>query len=278
MAHHGGPVVGATSTSTLDGVMLAYERRGAGETLVLLHGLGSHRGVWSPIIDAVAAERDVVLVDLPGFGESPLWTVGDGSVPSLADRVAEFLDELGIREPHVAGSSMGGGISLELGRRGLARTVTAFAPAGFWDEAGVRRARSVVGGARALGKALGPVTPSLMRTKAGRAAMCGIFYAHPTVVPAPEAIAAAEAFRRAPGFDAASKAFRDWRFDPADLGRLPELPVTVVWGTRDVVLPYRKQAGRAREILPNARHLTLHGCGHLPFADDPKTAIELLTG
>ena len=53
-----------------------------------------------------------------------------------ADWLVAFLAERGVERPHVVGSSMGGAVALELGRRGAASAVTAFAPAGFWDRPG----------------------------------------------------------------------------------------------------------------------------------------------
>jgi pimeloyl-ACP methyl ester carboxylesterase len=49
---------------------LTYERRGSGEPMLLLHGLGGELGVWEPVLDALTAEHDVIAVDLPGFGAS----------------------------------------------------------------------------------------------------------------------------------------------------------------------------------------------------------------
>ena len=49
---------------------LAYDRAGTGPPLVLLHPLGADRHVWAPVMDRLDAERDVIAVDLPGFGES----------------------------------------------------------------------------------------------------------------------------------------------------------------------------------------------------------------
>ena len=47
------------------------------------------------------------------------------------------------------------------------------------------------------------------------------------------------------------------------------MPVTIAWGERDRLLPYRLQAPRARAMLPWATHVTL-GAGHVPFYDDPR--------
>lgn len=271
-----------------DPAWLAHERRGSGPPLVLIHGLGSHWQVWRPVLDEVARHRDVIALDLPGFGASPHWPQpqrggpAPGSVDHLADRVAAFLAGLGLDRPAVAGNSLGGGVALELGRRGLAGSVTAFSPVGFWEPAGRRWCQLVVGGARAAGTAIGPALPRLFATRAGRAALCGLFYGRPGRLTPAECLASAEALGQAQGFAAARDALARWRLGgPGARVRnttpLTALPVTIAWGTRDVVLPYRSQARRARLLLPTARHVTLPGCGHLPFSDDPATCAGLLT-
>jgi pimeloyl-ACP methyl ester carboxylesterase len=265
--------------------------------------------VWAE----VSRHREVIALDLPGFGESPLWSapaaaaaaggtpahgdptrpgsaqgpgrpevLGDpvvpGSVGHLSDEVEAFLDELGLQRPEVAGSSLGGGIALELGRRGRAAAVTAFAPVGFWSPPGRRWCQAVVGGARTLSAALDPVLPRLLATRAGRVACCSAFYARPGRLSPEDCLASARALVHAPGFAAARRAFGVWRLPiGADPGAVSDIPVTIAWGTRDVVLPYRRQAARARDQLPGARHVLLRGCGHLPFADDPARCAELLT-
>jgi pimeloyl-ACP methyl ester carboxylesterase len=292
---YGGTLVVAVSTTYGEAVRpgddawLVHERRGDGPPLVLIHGIGSHWQVWRPVLDEVARHRTVIAVDLPGFGASPMWPAnaagagnapqGDpterppGSVGHLADRVAAFLDALGLDRPEVAGSSLGGGVALELGRRGLVRSVTAFAPVGFWAPAGRRWCQLVVRAARAASVALVPVLPRLLATRAGRVALCGVFYARPGQLDPADCLDAARALARAPGFVAACAALPT----RAPTG-LTALPVTIAWGTRDIVLPYHHQAARARIALPSARHVTLTGCGHLPFADDPVACAQLLTG
>jgi pimeloyl-ACP methyl ester carboxylesterase len=54
------------------------------------------------------------------------------SVEAQAVRPEAFFVELGLERPHIAGSSMGGGIALELARRGSVRSVTGVSPVGFW--------------------------------------------------------------------------------------------------------------------------------------------------
>jgi len=94
---------------------LAYTRSGAGAPLVLLHGIGSSRHAWDPVIPTLAGHFDVLAIDLPGFGDSGLLPPGAGPGPAaLAAAVAGLLGDLGITAPHVAGNSLGGWVALEL--------------------------------------------------------------------------------------------------------------------------------------------------------------------
>lgn len=94
---------------------LAHTRTGAGAPLVLLHGIGSSRRAWDPVIPALAERFDVIAVDLPGFGDSePLPPGVEPRPTALAAAVAGLLDDLGITTPHVAGNSLGGWVALEL--------------------------------------------------------------------------------------------------------------------------------------------------------------------
>src|SRR4051794_17476706 len=129
---------------------LAYHRRGNGSPLVLVHGLGSQWQVWLPVLEYLAAEHEVVAVDLPGFGESPTLPADDRpTVERLAAVVADFTAGLGLTRPHVAGSSLGGAVALELGRRGAAASVTALAPIGFGSHVEMRYSTTSLRASRA---------------------------------------------------------------------------------------------------------------------------------
>ena len=79
-------------------------RDGAGEPLVLLHGLGESHVGWRPVIDALAAEYDVIAIDLPGFGRSPaLPAAVSPTAANLAAAVRHTLDRARDRRYHVAG-------------------------------------------------------------------------------------------------------------------------------------------------------------------------------
>ena len=68
---------------------LAYTRAGAGAPLVLLHGIGSSRHAWDPVIPALSEHFDVIAIDLPGFGDSgPLPPQVEPRPAALAAAVA----------------------------------------------------------------------------------------------------------------------------------------------------------------------------------------------
>lgn len=254
---------------------LAYDRRGSGDPVVLVHGLGSRRKVWRPVIDLLAAERDLVAIDLPGFGESPPDEAGTAmTIADHADRVHRFFAEVGLERPHIAGNSMGGGVALELGRRGVVRSVTAFSPIGFWGRPGQSWCRWALRVGYEAGHRL--PEPRSPRVSLGLARV-GLFvpsFGRPFKAPAEEVLSTRDDGLAAPGYLDALTYGLDFRF--RDPGRLGEIPLTIAWGRRDVLLPYWAQAPRARRMLPWARHVTVPRGGHIPFYDEPELCARVL--
>lgn len=251
---------------------LNHHRVGSGEPLVLVHGIGSRWQVWEPVIPALAERFDVIAVDLPGFGGSA--PLPHTTVATLTDALAGFLAEEGIDKPHLAGNSMGGYITLQLGARGLARSVTAYSPIGFWDTPGRIWCQQTLGKSLVLMSVLRPVIPRLLDTAAGRTAFLYLVFGRPWALDGQTALETAQGAAGAPGFREALASFADVRFDA--IGALADIPVTVAWGNRDILLTYATQSKRARLALPTARHRTLFGSGHTPFYDDPEACVRVL--
>ncbi|HEY7621061.1 MAG TPA: alpha/beta fold hydrolase [Solirubrobacteraceae bacterium] len=244
---------------------IVFDTHGSGPPLVLLHGIGSRRGVWDPVVGTLARDRRVIALDVPGFGDSPQDGV-EPTVAGFAARLERWFAEQGLGRPHVAGNSMGGAIALELGRRGAAASVCAISPAGFWTPRERVYAQSTLRASRALARRIRPAVPAITRTAVGRTALFGQVYGRPWRLSPAESVATIDAFLDAPAFEAAMDAFTDHVFRNGDA--LRGTPVTVAWGTRDALLIPR-QGRRAQRIMPWARHVTLRGCGHVPFHDDP---------
>jgi len=154
---------------------LAHRRAGRGEPLLLVHGTGSQWQMWAPVLDRLARERDVVAVDLPGFGDSPPLADGRAPTPAaLAEVVAGWARHtLGWESAHVAGNSLGGGIALELTRSGFARSACGLSPIGFWTAAEVAYARRSLALSRAVSLRLAPHAERAFGSPAGRVALLG---------------------------------------------------------------------------------------------------------
>ncbi|MEV0908408.1 alpha/beta fold hydrolase [Streptomyces hokutonensis] len=254
-------------------VTLSYARVGSGEPLLLLHGIGHHRQAWDPVVDILAAERDVIAVDLPGFGASPALPEGLAyDLSTTAAVFSAFCEALGLDRPHIAGNSLGGLLALELGREKVVRSVTALSPAGFWSQAERRYAFGVLLTMRQIARRMPlPMVERLSRTVAGRTALTSTIYARPGRR-SPEAVVAETlALVNAPGFDDTLRAGTTVRFTDD----LPGLPVTVAWGTQDRLL-LRRQGVRAKHLIPRARLVRLPGCGHCPMSDDPALVARVI--
>ncbi len=251
-----------------------YHREGEGPPLVLLHGVGHHWQAWEPVIERLVNEFDVIACDSPGFGRSaPLSKGMEPTVPAYADAFEWFFAELGLERPHVAGNSMGGAIALELGRGRAVSSVSAFSPAGFWTMPELRLMQLSLGGLANMPVGLRPAVEAFARTRTGRTVLFWPAFGSPARVPTEEAVATLRDAWAAPAFAGALRAFRHYRF--AGPAQLRSTPVTIAWGNHDRLLSYRRQAPRARAMLPWATHVTL-GAGHVPFFDDPAAVAAVI--
>lgn len=250
-------------------------RKGSGDPLLLVHGLGSQYQVWQPVIDRLAAEREVVGVDLPGFGGSPPLP-GDTppTAEALTGAVVTFLDEIGWERPHVAGNSLGGWVALELAKRGRARSAAAIGPAGFAN----RRERGFTVDSLRLTHRLAQLiygaAPRLLSTGIGRKALLSQVFGRPERMTPEAAVEAVRNFADSPGVPPALEALRRGHFSG---GESIDVPVTMIWGEHEMLLPRReRQAARSVRAVPGAKLVWLRGCGHTPTWDDPPTVAQAI--
>ena len=251
---------------------LNHLRRGAGEPLVLIHGIGSRWQVWLPVLDALAAQRDVIAIDLPGFGFSPAPVGVPAGAKSLSRLVAAFLDELGLARPHVAGNSLGGWVALELARTGRAASATGLSPAGFHSHAEGVFLNLSLRFVRAAARFARPDAARLCQSATVRRLAFAQLAAHPERIPPFEAAETLLGLADATWFDETRRALVAERFHS---GQSLGVPVTIAWGEHDRLLLPRQAARAAREI-PDARMVTLMGCGHVPTYDDPPQVAQVL--
>lgn len=253
---------------------LNYMRRGSGGPLLLVHGLGAGWRSWTPIIDELAEHREVIAVDLPGFGETPSLT-GEVSIATLTDSVADFIREQGLDGVATVGQSMGGRMVLELARRGVGGDTVALDPGGFWSDRELIVFGATLRPSITLVRALRGRLPSLLGSPVGRTLLLAQLSARPWALSPETVLPDVCGLADAPGTGAAMDALtKGPKQQGAPKGTAPGR-VTIGWGRRDLVtLP--SQAARATELFPDAVLHWFERCGHFPQWDAPQEAIRLI--
>lgn len=251
---------------------LHAERHGLGAPLLLIHGLGSSLRGWDLVMPQLAAERDVIAVDLPGFGGSaPL--AGPVTIETLTDAVQAFLTDQQFGDVPVVGSSLGGRVALELAARGHPAPVLALAPLGFWSGQQAAIFRMTTGASLKALRAAHPLLPLLGNNPIGRGTLLAPFSARPWTLPEDFVLAELRRIKGAPGLDRVLDALRR---APEPAGPVtPGGPVTLGWGRQDkVALP--SQAERVQARFPDAMVRWFDDCGHFPQWDQPEEAVRLI--
>lgn len=244
---------------------LFAEELGAGpNVIVLLHGFGASHCVWRPIAAVLAAdERRTIAYDLPGHGHSLDWPEA-GQAKTAARAVLADLEARGIEKAHLVGHSMGGAVAAlaALAQPERVASLTLLAPGGFGEQingALLRRYAAVTSEAE-LGDCL--------------AAMSG-----PGATPHAETVHALAATRAAAGqteklLEIASLIARDDRQGVIPRERLASLPmpVAVIWGTDDPVLPFAQTA----DLPPSFQLHTARGVGHMLAEERPELVADII--
>lgn len=241
---------------------------GAGEPLLMLHGLGGTKASFLPTVAAFAPEgRRVIAIDLPGFGDSDKPIAARYDPKFFAQSVLALMDAMDLDRTDVVGHSLGGRVTLEVvlyapERFGKAVLVT---PSLAW-----LRERPWAPWLRLVRPELGliqpaprPVVEAIVRRMIpganSRYARAGV----------DEFLRAYTTARGRAAFYAAARHIyleRPERF--WDRLRKLQPPALFVWGSRDPLVPAAFER-HVREAVPQARHVTLD-CGHIPQVERPE--------
>ena len=262
-------------STEVDGVRLTWTemgRRASRKTpVVLLHGLNNSRVSWWRVAPFLAQDRRVLLLDLPGHGESDRPDA-DYELEWYARTVAHWLKKLGIEEADIVGHSFGGGVAqmllLECPKR--VHRLVLIAAGGLGKEVGViLRLASLPYLVERLGQPFMGFGAKLAlrglrsKLKAGELAQLVRFNSLP---------GSARAFART------VRDVIDWRGQRRNfLHRARELkhlpPVLVLWGDRDTLIPAR-QALEFTKVLKGSLVRIFEGCGHFLHNERPQEVAE----
>jgi pimeloyl-ACP methyl ester carboxylesterase len=250
-------------------------RQGQGPPLLLIHGLGGSWRSWWPVLGALAAEREVIAVDLPGFGETPPL-IGEVSIRTLADAMTTFLTEKNLLGVDAVGSSMAARLVLELARRGgVLGSVVSLDPGGFWDGWQRHAFYSSIWASVRLVRLLQPIMPALTRHVVTRTLLFAQFSAHPWRLSPQVLLSEMRSYAASLSFD---ELLRQLAYGETQQGATPGLlehPVLIGWGRRDGVC-FPSQARRAMRLFPEARFHWFNRCGHFPQWDVPEETVRVI--
>jgi 3-oxoadipate enol-lactonase len=245
----------------LDGFKLAYERRGKGVPLVLLHGYPLDQSIWEPIVPWLENDFDLILPDLRGFGESDVST-GHYGMADLAADVADLLNGLGIWQACIAGHSMGGYAALAFMRAYPQRV-------------------------RGLGLVASQVLADTPEKKAGRYQEADDILAHGVQTVAegmsvkltsdPDLQARLKNLilrQRPEGLAGALRAMAD-RPDASTLLPGSTFPLVLIHGLADALIPVER-ARSLKAAVPDAHLIEIPDVGHMPMMEAAHDTAQAL--
>lgn len=249
-------------------------RRGSGKPVLMVHGLGSSWRNWDPILDRLSAQREVILMDLPGFGQSPPFP-GEVTMATMTDAVQQYMHDTDLADVDLVGSSMGARMVLELARRGVGGNVVALDPGGFWNKKQRLVFGSSVGLSVKLVRALQRPMPAIASSAIGRTLLLSQFSARPWALPSDLVLNEMRSFDTATRLDEALEALvRGPVQEGAPAGSTPGR-VAIGWGRRDLVT-VPGQVLTARTKFPDASLHWFDSCGHFPHWDKPEETAQYI--
>ena len=254
---------------------MKYLRSGSGKPLLLIHGIGGNAKSWSTIWPALVERRDVIAIDLPGFGDTPRL-VGQTSMRTLSDAVTSFIDAQNLRGIDVVGSSMGARLVLELARRGgVVGSVVSLDPGGFW-RGWERHAffSSIWLSIRAV-RLLQPLMPAISRSKVARTMLLAQFSRRPWALDPAVVLEEMRAYAKATAFDELLYDLAYGEEQEGAPGSSIKSPLVIGWGRNDRVC-FPNQSHRALALFPDARMHWFERCGHFPHWDAPQETVRLI--
>lgn len=258
----------------------AYRVAGTGPALLLLHGLGCDHTTWLPVFDRLAQSYTVIAPDLLGHGVSAKPRA-DYSVGGYANGMRDLLTVLEIDKVTVVGHSFGGGVAMQFAYQFPERTqrLVLVASGGLGPEVTpIIRAITTPG----YHELIGALTVPGVRHIIGSSLRMLSRIPNPHTRDLDEVAAIFDTFADSRARAAIRHVVRgcvDWSgqiVTMSDRAYLTEsMPVCVVWGAEDRVIP-ASHAGNAARLMASARVEVIDDAGHFPHKDHPERFVHVL--
>ena len=261
---------------TVEGLRLHYEMSGSGPDLVMIHGAsGSLRDLTFALRDRLTDRYRVTLIDRPGLGHSD--PLADTSLRAQAGAIKAAMAQLGVTDPVVLGQSYGGAVALAWAMEGGPRAlILVGSPSMPWPgtlDPWYRVTANPVGRALAI-----PLAAAFVPQSYVSAATTAVFAPDPVPPGYEEHLGAALTLRR-PTLAANTAQVNALR---AELVTMEQhyptlaLPVELIHGTADTIVPLAIHSGPLSGLLPNVRLTVIDGAGHMPHHAHADTVIAAI--
>ena len=258
----------------------ALYRAGEGEPLVLVHGFTATWKCWKPVLADLVPRFDVFAPTLHGHDGGPSLPEDRvaHTIAEAANHLETLLDEQGIETAHFAGNSMGGALSLELAKRGRARSVVAISPGGGWEESDKLEPERIIKWFtrnQALTKRTQKHLERTMRRPGLRRLALRDVRTRGDQVPRDDAVELALSSINCSVVDDVFDTIRNGHARVTGLEAI-SCPVLLAWGTKDRVLPLEKHSAYFRRSIRGVEWKPMPGVGHTPMWDDPNGIASLI--
>jgi pimeloyl-ACP methyl ester carboxylesterase len=273
----------AAKTVTLHGHPVTYAEAGAGPVLLLIHGMAGNFENWQAVMEPLARDHTVIAPDLPGHGQSGPGG-GDYSIGGLASSLRDLLLALGHDRATLVGHSLGGGIAMQFVYQfpEMVERLVLVSSGGLGrDVSLVLRAAALPGADLFIGATAG--VGQLAGEAIGRGlSAVGLRLSTDVAEVARGYASLADSERRTAFLSALRSVIGTGgqRLAAGDRLYLAEaLPVLIVWGARDPIIPVQ-HGEDAHQAIPGSRLEVFDGIGHLPQLEAPAhfvAAIERFT-
>lgn len=259
---------------------LVFKRSGAGEPVVLIHGIAGSFDTWDPVLPALGRNHCTIAPDLPGHGRAPKPR-GDYSLGAFATAIRDLLGALDIPSATIVGHSLGGGIALQFVYQypELCNRLVLVSSGGLGPEVSpILRAATLPGSELFLRMATSDRVENAARSVFGKLGDWGL-RGSPTMNSIAQHMLGLKDAEARHAFVSTARSVMDLRgqrIDATDrLYLADELPLLIVWGERDRFIPVA-HAHRAHELVPNSRLEVFEKCGHFPHEEHPEHFVEVL--
>ena len=245
----------------VNGIQIAYARKGTGKPLVLVHGYPLDHTIWDEVLPFLENDFDIITPDLRGFGQSDIVR-SPYKIADLAADIAGLLDQLDIEKAVTAGHSMGGYVSLAFARAYPERVLgLGLVASQALADSPERKQGRYETAAEVMKTGVKPVAESMSAKLTPDERVQAFVHA---LIAKQQPAGLAGALKAMAERDDSTSALSSFKF-----------PIALIHGEADELIPIQR-AQEIKAAIPHATLMELSGVGHMPMLENPQATATTL--